>query len=90
MRSPWYRKTELGFKTGLKVLRGVGSLLHLYVVGIDQFGTAVKIILTQLCLSVPVITRCLFQFQKLDYLGAFSVSTAHNNSYHVPASHNSY
>lgn len=78
-RSPQYQKIQLSFKTGLKVLRGVGSLLHLYVVGINQFGTAIKTILSQLFLSVPVITPCLFQFQKLDYLGPL-VSALHTRT----------
>lgn len=78
------------FKTGLKVMRGVDSLLHLYVMGIDPFGTATETILSQLFLSVPVIIQCLFQFQKLNYFRAFSVSTAHEDSYHVPTSHNCY
>lgn len=75
------------FKTGLKLMRGVDSLLHLYVREIDPFGTAIKTILSQLFLSALVIIHCLFQFQKLDYFRAFSVSTAHKDSYHVPTSH---
>lgn len=78
-RSPWYQKIQLSFKTGLKVLRGVGSLLHLYMVGINQFGTAIKTILSQLFLSVPAITPCSFQFQKLDYLGPL-VSALHTRT----------
>lgn len=75
------------FKTGSKVLRGVDSLLHFLVMGINPFGTAIKTILSQLFLSVLVIIQCLFQLQKLDYFRAFSVSTAHKDSYHVPTSH---
>lgn len=52
------------FKTGTRVLRGVDSLSHFFVMGINPFGTAIKIILSQLFLSVLVIIQCLFQFQK--------------------------
>lgn len=78
------------FKTGSKVLRGADSLLHLFVMEVNPFGTAIKTVLSQLFLSVLVIIQCLFQFQNLDCFRTFSVSTAHKDSYHVPTSHSCY
>lgn len=50
---------------------------------INLFGTAVKTILSQLFLSVAVITQCLFQFQKLDYSGLL-VSALHPTAIFPP------